>query len=203
LLAAALALGPVPGLRAQPQPVSPLVAEVARRLADDPVLRGSFEQTKSIKGFRNPLASRGEFLVARQRGVVWRTQEPFVSTLVVTRDRVLTRQADGTVARRLGAGEEPALRAISETLFALLAADLPALAQRFLVEGHAGRDAWHLRLVPRDALLARWLARVELEGDRHLRSVRLAEASGDQTQIRLARHAGGTVLAPAEEAQFD
>ena len=62
------------------EPVPAVVREIRQRMADDAVLRGSFEQRKSIKGFRNPLVSRGEFIVARQRGVVWRTVEPFGSS---------------------------------------------------------------------------------------------------------------------------
>jgi hypothetical protein len=185
------------------EPLPPVVREIRQRMADDPVLRGSFEQRKSIRGFRNPLLSRGDFVVARQRGVLWRTAEPFPSTLVVTRDRVLARNADGTIARRLQASEEPAVRAISETLFALMAADLAILAQRFQIEGESGAAGWKLALAPREAALARWLQRVELEGDRYLRSVRLAEINGDQTQIRLGRHAGAASMSAEEEAQFE
>jgi hypothetical protein len=57
-------------------------------------------------------------------------------------------------------------------------------------------------LLPRDAALGRWLQRVELEGDRFLRAVRLHETSGDHTQIRMSRHAGAAALTADEEAQF-
>lgn len=182
---------------------TPLLREVRERLASDPVLRGSFEQRKTVKGFRNPIVSSGEFVVARGRGVVWRTLAPFASTLVVTRDAVVARQADGSIARRLSAGEEPAVRAVSETLFGVLAADLSALVQRFDVSGESGREGWRLALLPREAALARWIQRVELEGDRFLLAVRLHEASGDLTAIRFARHAPGSALLPAEEAQLE
>jgi hypothetical protein len=186
------------------EPVSPLLREVRQRLTSEPVVRGAFEQRKTVKGFRNPLVSSGEFVVSRQRGVLWRTLEPFASTLVVTRDRVLARGADGSVARRLSAVEEPAVRAISETLFGVMAADLAALAQRFQIEGElVGRDGWRLQLLPRDAALARWVQRVELDGERFLRAVRLQEGSGDQTQIRLARHSTAGTLSADEETQFE
>ena len=134
---------------------------------------------------------------------MWRTLTPFASTLVVTRDSVIARQADGRIARRLSAGEEPAVRAVSETLFGVMAADLSVLAQRFEISGDAGRDGWHLALQPRDAALARWITRMELEGDRYLTAVRMQEASGDATAIRLAHHSAGTTLAADEEAQFE
>lgn len=183
--------------------VPPVVRDVRLRMADDPVLRGTFEQRKSVKGFRNPLLSRGDFVVARGRGVLWRTREPFATTLVVMQGGVVSLNAEGAVARRLSASEEPGVRAISETLFALMSADLAVLAQRFQIEGELSAGSWRLQLLPRDPVLSRWLQRVELEGDRFLRGVRLLESSGDQTQIRLAGHAGAAALTPQEEKQFE
>jgi len=184
--------------------VPQLLQDVRERLTTEPVVRGSFEQRKTVKGFRHPLVSTGDFVVSRQRGVLWRTLAPFASTLVVTSDRVLARQADGSVTRRLSANDEPAVRALSETLLAVMAADLSVLAQRFRIEGDlVGRDAWRLQLTARDPAMARWVQRVELEGDRYLRTVRLSEGSGDVTQIRLAGHATGRALAADEETQFE
>lgn len=185
-------------------PVAPLLREVRQRLVDEPVVRGAFEQRKLVKGFRNPLISSGDFVVARQRGILWRTAQPFASSLVVTRDRVLARGADGSVARRLSASEEPAVRTISETLFGVMAADLNVLVQRFRVDGElTGRDGWRLALTPRDAALARWVQRVELEGERFLRAIRLQEGSGDRTDIRLSHHSIANALNAGEEAQFE
>ena len=49
--------------------VSALAGDAARlvreRLKLSPALKGEFEQTKTLKGFRNALVSKGEFLVAR------------------------------------------------------------------------------------------------------------------------------------------
>lgn len=184
--------------------VAPLLRQVRQRLVDEPVVRGTFEQRKLVKGFRNPVVSSGDFVVSRQRGILWRTVQPFASTLVVTRDSVVARGADGSVARRLSANEEPAVRTISETLFGVMAADLGVLAQRFLVDGElAGREGWRLVLTPRDAALARWVQHVELEGERFLRAIRLQEGSGDRTDIRLAHHTIAAALNAGEEAQFE
>jgi hypothetical protein len=186
------------------EPVPPLLQQVRERLGADPVVRGAFEQRKTIKGFRNPLVSTGTFVVARQRGVLWRTQAPFASTLIVTADRLLVRQADGSVMRRLSAGEEPAVRALGETLLGVMAADLAVLAQRFRIEGElVGREAWRLQLTARDPAMSRWVQHVELEGDRFLRLVRLAEGSGDLTQIRLTGHATDQGPSAEEGSQFE
>jgi hypothetical protein len=197
---AVLALLPL-GLRAAGPDV--LLARVRGRLADAPVLRGQFEQRKTIKGFRNPLLSSGDFVLARTHGVIWHTRKPFESTLVLTRGRLLARQADGSVTNQLDATREPGLRAINEMLLALMAADLAALEQRFRIGGEMRDPGWQLTLTPRDAALAQWLAGIELEGDRHVNTVRLAEAGGDVSQIRFTRHEPGQALARDEEALLE
>jgi hypothetical protein len=203
LFCCALGAGALPATFAD-EPASPLLRDVRQRLTQEPVVRGAFEQRKSVKGFRNLLVSGGDFVVSRARGVLWRTLEPFASTLVVTRDRVLARQADGSIARVLNANDEPALRTISETLFGVMAADFAVLSQRFQIDGElAGREGWRLVLLPRDASLGRWVRRVDLEGDRFLRAVRLQEGNGDQTQIRLSRHVADLALRADEESQLE
>jgi outer membrane lipoprotein-sorting protein len=186
------------------EPVAPIVTEVRRRLGDAAVVRGEFEQRKTLQAFRNPLVSRGSFVAARGRGVVWTTRSPFASTLVVTRDRLLVRDAKGAVATRMNAADEPSLRAINGMLLALIAGDLQILSQRFTVEGELpDAERWHLVLAPRDAALRQWMARIDLEGDRFVRSVKLVEAQGDSTLIRFSQLASGTSLSADEEQRLE
>jgi hypothetical protein len=199
-LLAALALLPF-GAHAADE--AALITRVRQHLVDAPVQRGEFEQRKTVKGFKHALVSRGDYLVSRERGVVWRTREPFASTLIVTRERLLTRQADGTVANRVETRDEPALRMVNELLFALMAADLQALSQRFRLDGEVQASGWQLVLVPRDAALARWVARIELEGERHVRSVKLHEAQGDASVIRFSQQTTAQALTRDEEARFE
>ncbi len=201
VLALALLAAAGPGAA---QAVPAIVAQVRQRLVEAPVLRGEFEQRKTVKGFKNPLLSRGDFIVARERGVLWHTREPFASTLLLTREKLLSRAADGSVAMKLDAREEPGLRAINELLFALMAADLPALVQRFRIEGELqGADGWRLQLTPRDAAVAQWVSRIELEGDHHVRGVRLSEAQGDASVIRFSALATAASLTREEAARFE
>ncbi len=181
-----------------------LVAEVRGRIADAPVLRGEFEQTRTLKGFKHPLVSHGDFLLVRSRGVVWRTRAPFASTLIVTRDRVLSRGADGAATAQLDARTEPGLRAVNEVMFALLAGDLATLARHFRIEGELLEgQGWRLLLTPVDSMLAGQFATLGLEGDRYLRQVRLDERSGDQTVIRFAALRAAQVPTREEEARFE
>lgn len=180
-----------------------LDAVVRQRLQVVPVLKGEFEQSKTLKGFRNPLVSRGEFEVARGQGVWWHTVKPFESTLVVTNTRLFTRAADGTSANVMDADAEPGLRQVNELVFALLAGDFDALAGKFIVDSQAvGAAGWSVTLTPRDADIARFLARAVLTGDRFVQTVRIDETRGDATQIRFARQVPVPQLSAEDEARF-
>lgn len=199
-LAGSVALMAAPSWAAPPT----LLAQVRQRLDDVAVLRGDFEQRKTLKGFKNPLVSRGDFLVARGRGVLWRTREPFASTLVVTRDRLVARQADGTVGTQIDARTEPGVRAVNEMLFALMSADMEVLDKRFDIDGRlSGKAAWQLSLKPREASLAQWVTRIELDGDHVVRQVRMTEASGDVVVTQFSAHTTAAALSREDGARFD
>ena len=199
----ALLAAPVFAAPAASAPAADFAGLIHERLQVAPVLKGEFEQVKTLKGFRNPLVSRGEFLVARGQGVWWHTQQPFESTLVVTRTRLFTRNADGTANDLVDAQAEPGLKQVNELIFSLLAADPGALADKFTVVAQpVGAAGWTLVLTPRDANIARFLVRATLGGERDVQTVRIEEARGDATQIRFSRQAPSAALTADESARF-
>ena len=113
----------VAGGAAYAQTAPELLAEIGRRLENPAVLRGEFEQTKTIKGFKRPLVSIGTFVMAGDKGVLWVTAQPFASTVVVTRERLLTLGESGA-SRQIDTRQEPGLKAVNEMLMALLAGDV-------------------------------------------------------------------------------
>ena len=160
-----------------------LVKGVQSRLRQPEWLRGDFEQLKQVTGFKKPLVSRGDFVVARGRGVLWRTRTPFESELRLTRDEIRASQG-GAAATRMDAQREPALRLVNEMMFALLGGDVGALARLFTLEGElTGAAGWKLELRPRQAAWLQVLQRIALTDDTHVRGVELLEAGGDLTRI--------------------
>ena len=177
---------------------------IRARLAQPAVLRGAFEQEKQLQGFRNPLRSRGTFLLVRDRGIAWDTREPFASSAVLGRERLVTTLPDGTTRVLLDATESPATAAVNALLLALVAGDLDALAPQFELEGALGDDgAWTLHLTPRPGPLQRVFTGIDLAGDAHVREVRIAEAGGDTSTIRFADLAEAPAADVAELARFD
>lgn len=180
-------------------------AGVRSRLAQPAVLRGGFEQRKQLQGFRNPLVSRGNFLLLRDRGVAWDTVEPFASSALLTRERLLTRLPDGSTRVVLDASASPGMAAANSLLMALVAGDVEALGLQFDAEESLAADGrWTLRLQPREAGLKRVFRRITLHGDRHVREVDIEESGGDRTTIRfLALSDQPATPTAAESARFD
>jgi hypothetical protein len=176
-----------------------LIAGVRARMVAAPVLRGEFEQHKTVKGFKKPLVSRGDFLIVQDRGVLWDTRKPFASSLTVTPTSLTAVQGEGKAGYHLDARREPALAAVNGLLLALLSGDLDALGVRFRVEGALLEGgSWRLVLTPIEVGLSRIFRRVRLEGDRHVRRVHLEEAQGDESELRFESLATTPPPSPAE-----
>ena len=79
----------------------------------------------------------------------------------------------------------PALLTANELLIALIGGDVDMLSKQFELQETLSDDgSWRLRLVPKSGPLAQMFEHIDLRGDRYVRTVSLAEASGDQTDIR-------------------
>ena len=189
--------------KTEASPAQNLLTQVRKLVQDAPVVRGQFTQLKTVQGFKQPLKSSGDFVVARGKGIAWQVRQPFASTLIVKPDSLLSRGADGKVAMQMKAQDEPVLRTINAMLFAVMAADLPQLGQYFEVTGQVQGKNWALHLVPRDPMLAQWLQAVDLRGAQFVQEVQLQEARGDRSQILIKNPAAEQILSALDASLFD
>lgn len=178
---------------------------VRARLVQADVLRGTFEQEKRLQGFRNPLRSSGDFILSRERGIVWNTRKPFASTLVLGKDRLQTKHADGRKQDIIAAGNSQALSVVNSLMLALVSGNIDGLAESFAVKESLHADgSWSLDLVPKRGPLQKAFQRIELQGDRYVRRAVLTEARGDLTDIRFSSIADlPSKLTAAEVKQFE
>jgi outer membrane lipoprotein-sorting protein len=177
-------------LVAVPALAAPALADVnlvKQRVAKVGVLRGEFTQEKQVAGFKNPLRSQGSFVLAQDHGVIWTTLKPFPSEVVVTRDRILSRQRDGSSRVELDGRQQPAMRSVNAIMFALMSGDAQALSAQFTVKVEAlPNNGWTMQLSPRSAMLAKVFTGLALSGDRYVREVQITEANQDVTRIHFA-----------------
>lgn len=179
-----------------------LLQKVHAQLRTDAVVKGRFEQLKTVQGFKQPLRSSGEFVVAQSKGIVWQVQQPFASTLVATPESLQSRGADGAVSMQMQASDEPVLRTVNAMLFAVMSANVAQLREMFEVSGQADQQGWKLHLKPRDVLLAQWLQSIDLQGHAFVQKVQLQETRGDRSEIRIHDAAGSAHLSAADAARF-
>ncbi|MDB5821439.1 MAG: outer rane lipocarrier LolA family protein [Herminiimonas sp.] len=196
LVCASLLLSPVSALAALP------LEKIHSLLAHPAVLCGRFDQSKQLAGIKKPLASSGRFCVVAGKGVLWRTLQPFPSTLKLTRDEILQTQGE-RVAVRLDARQEPTVRLINNMLFSLLAGDLGALQTLFEGDGTVQGKQWSVALTTRDAGIAKVIAGVSLDGGANVEHISIREASGDRTNIQFSgMQTGESAMTAEESAQF-
>ncbi|MCC2960383.1 outer membrane lipoprotein carrier protein LolA [Massilia sp. IC2-278] len=194
LIAAALAVACAGAHAAAP------IAKIGAMLAKPDQLCGTFSQTKTLAGMKKPLASSGRFCVVAGKGVLWRTLKPFPNTLRLKRDEIVHLQGE-RVAMRLDASQEPTVRMINGVLFSLLAGDLGQLDTLFEVDGSATNDSWKVSLKARNAALARAVGAISLDGGAYVRTIHMAEESGDRTDITFSDiKTGAGAMLPEEAA---
>ena len=175
------------------------IAEIQSMLAKPKVLCGHFEQSKQLMGLKKPMVSNGRFCVVADRGVLWRTLQPFPNTVRLTRDEIVHLQGN-RVAMRLDAKQEPAVRMINSMLFALLAGDLGQIEKLFEIDGAIYDKNWQVTLKAREPGLARAISSVALDGSAHVKSITINEASGDRTSIVFSKIQTGDGAMSVDEA---
>jgi len=197
VLLCALLLVAAPLVQAADAAVDAITQAVAR----PDVLRGQFTQEKQVSGFKNPLRSQGQFVVARKHGVIWSTLKPFPSEVVVTADRILSRQRDGSTRVELDARQQPAMRSVNAIMFAWMSGDVQALSSQFNVEATREGQGWRLKLTPKSAMLAKAFQSLTLQGDRYVRQVEIIEANQDRTRIQFTALSEAPATLNADEAR--
>jgi len=175
------------------------VADIQAILAKPKVLCGRFDQTKQLAGLKNPLRSSGRFCVVADKGVLWRSLQPFANTLRLTRDEIVQWHGE-RVTLRLNAQQEPTLRLINSILFAVLAGDLGQLEKHFDVDGVVGDGVWSVKLKARDAGVAKVIAAIALDGGAYVKNIAIDEANGDRTRIVFSAIQTGAQAMTGDEA---
>jgi hypothetical protein len=177
-------------------------AKIQSMLARPKILCGRFDQQKQLVGLKKPVSSNGRFCVVADKGVLWRTLQPFPNTLKITRDEIIQLSGE-RVALRMDARQEPAVRMINSVLFALLGGDLEPLEKIFQIDGVVQEKSWSVTLKPRDAGFGKVISTIALDGGVYVRRIVISETSGDRTEIEFsAIQTGDGAIRPDEAALF-
>lgn len=169
---------------------APVKPAIARRLASPPLLSGRFSQEKKVAGLKKPLLSQGDFLVERDKGVIWRTQKPFAAAVAVTAKGIWSLKQAGTGIKRSSI-HQGNLGVAMDMIQKVLAGDPSLLSKAFKVTGQGDSASWSMELKPLDPVVARVITAIRLQGSAHVDRVEYSEANGDKTRIAFTDVAPG------------
>ena len=136
---------------------------VCASLASRPNTVGDFIQTKTIQTNGRKLKSTGKYIICPE-GILWRTEKPIPSSLILTKDTMIQISANGN--KSVMSGKDNQIFAnISETLSSVFSGDVAALKKNFVCEFSSDQnDNWSVCLTPKDKTIASVMKTLVLSG---------------------------------------
>lgn len=171
------------------------------RLAEKPVVAGTFVQTTRVRRLGRDLVSKGEFLFSAKDGVYWKLTSPYPSTIVMTATKLA--QVSETGERSVvDAKDNLVFQRVAATMQAVFSGRLEALEGEFKAYFQGDASSWRLGLVPRDENVRGIVASLVVEGGASIRTLRLNEASGDAVTYSFATTRMADELGEGERGLF-
>ena len=157
---------------------------VCKNLSERPNTTGDFVQTKTIQANGRKLTSSGKFILSKL-GIMWKTEKPFPSSLILTEDSMVQIAANGKKSVMSGKDNQ-IFSNISSTLSSVFSGDSQALMNNFVCDfSDDGKGNWAVKLSPKDSTIASVMKILVLSGKwsensgAALDSLELAETSGN------------------------
>lgn len=165
-------------------PENDLLVQIAAQLEQHAVVKANFVQTRQMAALKRPIVSRGRMAFSRRDGVFWWIDDPLQVSYWLTEQRVVEIDVGGT-RREHDLRSNPAMAQVGRLMRAMLGAQTETLRQQFEIKVQGTPAQWELLLTPREAQLAQFIQSLHVSGGRFIESLRVHEASGDLTTIRL------------------
>lgn len=174
------------------------LAQLSQQLREPAVIRGQFVQEKHLRALPLPLVSRGQFVLARDHGLLWLLQAPLQQDYRITDSGIAQRTDSGWEA----AGQHGTTKHQNELFLAVLGGDTQALQRDFELDLQGSSDAWTLTLTPRAKLLQQIFTAIHIQGSATTERIELLETQGDSTLLLLESAQIDDQLSPVEQHDF-
>lgn len=162
------------------------IEALMQEMAQVPSSRSRFVETRHIALLTRPLELKGSLSYERPNRLSKHVQSPFDELLSVEGDAATLVNKTKGEQRFVSLREQPALGALVASVRATLAGDLPQLERHYRIDFSGPREAWSLRLVPRDAQVRAIVDTIALAGAAaRLKQVEIVEAAGDRSVMTI------------------
>lgn len=172
--------------------------QLSDQLSRPEVIHGRFIQEKHLRALPQPLTSKGQFVLAKQHGLLWLLQTPLRQDYRITPKGIARRDAEGwQMLPGKSAGAEQ-----NRLFLAVLQGDSSGLQRDFELKLQGSAQDWHLQLIPRSLLLQQIFTRIDIDGGNLVQRIQLLEAQGDRTVLILQDATSAHPLSDAEQHDF-
>lgn len=178
---------------------------VCESLSKHPNMTGDFTQVKTISAVNRNMRSSGTFIFSLE-GIMWKTEKPFPSTMVVGMTSVIQTLANGKQTV-IDASSNQIFTSISTTLSAMFSGNAETLKRNFNVKFSENGGLWKALLTPMDESVAKILTSLEIGGSctasfADLNSIVMSEATGDKITYSFINQKYPKELTADEKAYF-
>ena len=190
--------------------ISPLLfsqtlESVCASLSSHPNTSGDFIQTKTLQTNGRKLKSTGKYIICSQ-GILWRTEKPVPSSLILTKDAMVQISANGNKSVMSGKDNQ-IFSNISETLSSVFSGDAAGLKKNFKCDFKVKENGdWTLTLTPKDSTIASVMNTLELFGTTKpqtaMTSLLMSEASGNSITYEFINQKYPEELSADEKQNF-
>jgi len=172
----------------------------SRSLAQGRTLHGKFVQERRLQGFKAPLRSEGQFMLAPGRGLIWQSEKPFPVTTVITAAG-LVQDVGGMETMRMPAARLPFLAKLYDMLGGALTGDWRALEREFTIIRQGDDRAWQVELQPRTVTdpMSMPIRVIRISGGHFVDRVEIVKDGGDADTLEFGEQTLSD--APSSEAE--
>ncbi|TDV66054.1 outer membrane lipoprotein carrier protein LolA [Pseudomonas sp. LP_7_YM] len=173
--------------------------QLSDQLARPSVVHGAFIQEKHLRSLPQPLTSQGNFVLAKDFGLLWLLDTPLKQDYRITSAGIARRNIDGSWQMIPGktAGAEQ-----NRLFLAVLQGDSSGLQRDFELQLSGDAQAWQLTLVPRSLMLQQVFRQININGGALVQRIELQETQGDSTLLKMIDSTGSQPLSDSEHADF-
>ena len=158
---------------------------VCESLSSHPNTTGDFAQTKTLQANGRKLKSSGKYIICTE-GILWQTEKPIPSSLILTKDTMVQISANGT--KSVMSGKDNQIFAnISDTLSSVFSGNVESLKKNFIYDfTDDGKGTWIVVLTPKDSTISSVMKTLTLSG--------ISDASGAaMTCLVMAESSGNSI----------
>ena len=131
--------------------------EVYSRISSHPVTKGELTQEQYIKVANRSLVSKGTFVMAADKGIIFDIADPFPSSMVVTEEKMV-QTLPGNVVSVLDGSENAMFKNIARIIHSVFANDVQVLKDNFQVSvttTEEGKGSVISKIIPLSAAITK------------------------------------------------